>query len=238
MPKGLHIVANDIYCYKIQHSWWTKNSLYNDARCRGQVPHCCMSSVSTGASAKVRELNPNYFQFDSDNRVENSGALSVLIPSLLLHVVVIGCFNHNVRTTIHDCFRPYLDYVQRRRLSAPQEKLHSAANPKTRTRTFAAGLKPKKKWKKEGNVNLDKNSVSLHTNRLPDQTTRGLSTNSLFWLYAFIAVKSRARPEHTAREASLMVNLIPHGSRDILGYRVAVFRTAKTMFHVRYATST
>jgi len=105
--------------------------LYNDVRCRGRVPHFCMSSVSAGASAKVRELNPNYFQFDSDNRVENSGALSVLIPSLLLHVVVIGCFNHNVRTTIHGCFRFSLDDVQRWSLSAPQEKLRPAANPKT-----------------------------------------------------------------------------------------------------------
>jgi hypothetical protein len=32
-----------------------------------------MSAVCAVASAKVRVLNPNNFQFDSDNRVENPG---------------------------------------------------------------------------------------------------------------------------------------------------------------------
>ena len=139
-----------------------------------------MSSVSAGASAKVRELNPNNFQFDSDNRVENSGTLSVLIPPLLLHVVVIGCFNHNVRTTIHGCFRSYLDYVQGRRLSAPQEKLHPAANPKTRTRTFTAGLKPKKNERKRETSTLTRKASPYTPNRLPDLATGDLTTVSLF----------------------------------------------------------
>jgi len=45
-----------------------------------------------------------------------------LIPPLLLHVVMVDCYNHNGQTAIPNCFHVFLDDVWEWRLHALAER--------------------------------------------------------------------------------------------------------------------